>query len=388
MPITASLRSLGNSSLPPRKLAWAAACLALLTFASPLAAKTYATGEAAFAVKAYAQAAALWRKEAKAGSAHAFFQLGLLADLGLGMEHDAKAAFAYYRAAADQGLPEAALNVGVMLDAGSGVQKDNLAASTWYAKAALGGNQRAAYNLGLLYQGGIGVPANLDLAALWLGRAATLPAAKAALQRLLSSAAPRPTATGSLMPTALSAKVRYVDGVPRGEFVWTAPPGPESALFCLQVFVPDAASQPVVSIVTEASAIATPLSGDPVAWQVTRIDQNTGQYWASGWQPVGGSKAPVIRGLVTIAVNAGDAHAASAANALASTLQTNGLIVHVALNVVPGGSSQIDYRFAPDAELARTLAGFLPGFASVPVVLSPDLNTGPGEVLVTLVFAP
>lgn len=381
MPKTARSRSPGASQL----LTLAGVCAALLA-AHPALADDYADGARAFAARDYAAAAAHWQAAARAGSAEASLQLGLMADVGLGMPGDPARAFGLYLDAARLGQPDAAFNVGVMLDAGTGVARDPVAAGIWYARAVLAGNRRAAFNLGLLYRDGSGVPANADLAAYWLGVAAdTIPAAKAALQRLRPADAAPLTA-----PVPLAAEgVQMADGAVT-DLVWTAAPGPPGAVFSVQVVwraASDAQAQVVWLHDTLASAVQVPLSGAGLSWRVARIDPASGAYLTSPWQhPSGAADGADPRGLVTILVNAGDLRAAALAGGLARGLRGNGLVTRVATAAVAAPAGSVRYRFPQDGRLARDLAGFLPGFAPDGIAQSADLAAGPGEVVVQLVL--
>ncbi len=77
-----------------------------------------------------------------------------------------------YRTLAKVGNPHAEYNIGVMYDLGTGVEQDRAAAVIWYRKAANQGRDKAQFNLGFLYANGDGVSQELVLAYKWLELAA------------------------------------------------------------------------------------------------------------------------------------------------------------------------------------------------------------------------
>ncbi len=96
-----------------------------------------------------------------------------------------------FRALAEVGNPHAQYNIGVMYDLGTGVEQDRAKAVIWYRKAANQGHDKAQFNLGALYANGEGVSQELVLAYKWLELAHFLghPEAKAqrdAVGRLLT----------------------------------------------------------------------------------------------------------------------------------------------------------------------------------------------------------
>ena len=360
-----------------------AVLLAVCMAGSVAAADDYSDGQLAFQARDYAAAAHFWRKAAQAGSGDAKLQLGLMADLGLGRARDPVQAYGLYLEAAKLGVAEAAFNVGVMLDAGTGVAQDSRTASIWYARAAIGGSKRAAFNLGLLYRDGIGLPVNTDLAAYWLRAADSLPAASDVLKRL------KPESPGALTaPTPLSADAVQVAGQPTADLVWTAGTGPQTARFIVQMVSDSGAVPPVSALETAASAVSVPVPEGGILWRVARVDPGTGQYQASPWQHQLSADAPDPKGIVSLVVNPGDGRATALAGQLAAALLPSGLIVTLSTASTPQAASGIWYRYGGDASLAHDLAGFLPGFSAGAVLLAPDLQAQPGEVVVALVMTP
>ena len=73
----------------------------------------------------------------------------------------------FYRKAADQGHALAQFSIGLMYDIGQGVQQDYTQALSWYIKAAERGNAKAQNNLGFMYSEGKGVTQNYITAHMW-----------------------------------------------------------------------------------------------------------------------------------------------------------------------------------------------------------------------------
>ena len=70
---------------------------------------------------------------------------------------------------------------------------------------------------------------------------------------------------------------------------------------------------------------------------------------------------------------------------LATVGQSSGLVVTTSTTVTKAKASGVLYRFRQDADRAKAVAAFLPGFASAAPELSEDLESGPGEIVVNLV---
>lgn len=81
---------------------------------------------------------------------------------------DYETALREYRILAKVGNPHAEYNIGVMYDLGTGVEQDRAKAVIWYRKAANQGHEKAQFNLGFLYANGDGVTQELVLAYKWL----------------------------------------------------------------------------------------------------------------------------------------------------------------------------------------------------------------------------
>jgi TPR repeat protein len=121
----------------------------------------------------FATAHRIWEQHAKQGDAQAMSNLGVLYDLGQGVEQDSGRAVHWFESAAKAGHPSGMSNYGRMLEQGRGVEADPKAAAEWFDKAARQGVPEAQYNLGLLYEHGRGVAQSDEAAAAWYSRAAT-----------------------------------------------------------------------------------------------------------------------------------------------------------------------------------------------------------------------
>jgi TPR repeat protein len=69
------------------------------------------------------------------GDAEAQFNLGLMYEMGLGIEEDFELAFEWYFKSAEQGYAKSQYNVGVFLAIGKGVEKNVELAKKWIIKA-------------------------------------------------------------------------------------------------------------------------------------------------------------------------------------------------------------------------------------------------------------
>ena len=121
----------------------------------------------------YCGAAALFRRAAGQGHAHAANSLGFLYEHGLGVDQDYEQAFAWYFHAAGRGLAIAQFNLDKLYDDGRGIARGYAqAAEHWYRTAAGDCDAADQRNLGLMYAMGKGVPPDDAEAAYWFHRAA------------------------------------------------------------------------------------------------------------------------------------------------------------------------------------------------------------------------
>lgn len=129
------------------------------------AASAYAKGD-------FATAESIWRKHAEAGDGQAMNNLGVLYDLGQGVEPDMGRALHWFAESAKTGHPSGMSNYGRMLEQGRGIEANPAEAARWFDLAARQGQPEAQYNLGMLYELGRGVSQDFKAAAAWYSRAA------------------------------------------------------------------------------------------------------------------------------------------------------------------------------------------------------------------------
>ena len=337
--------------------------------------------------------------EAEDGSAEAKLGLGMLYDLGLGVERDPAAAFRWYGAAAAQGLPEALFNVAVMFDSGTGVARDRRAAAVWYARAALRGNARAQLNLGILFELGDGVDRSLPLARVWLGQAAG--SIDRARERL--DALPPAAGTPLVPPVPLASALRGDEA----ELVWSVPGGGGPFLVEIVARTASGGFEPVAETRTDLSAalLAAP-AGRPLLWRVSALGAR--DYAPSPWMRLEGAGAdsagpepvrpgsiggePVLAdgatpiGRVRFALPADDTAALVLAAELAAPFRLAGLMVAPATLGAAAGETRVRYGHESDADLAARIASALPGTIRPELAEMPDAS--PGLVEVSLAGGP
>jgi TPR repeat protein len=250
-------------------------------------AATVSDGQAAYDTGRFQDALGIWSQLAEQGDARAQFNLGLLYDIGAGVEANPTRAFAYYERAAKAGLPTAEFNVGVMYDSGRGIAHDSSKAASWYARAAARGHTRAAFNIGLLYESGDGVPKNLDVAAQWYGLAsAVIPAAETKRRGLQHETndpiTKRFTPPQAAYPVGKDAVLTPDHDI---ELVWLAPPEPSATRFFVELRAMNGGnSSEVFSGYTDLTAIVVPLNdADRFAWRVYTVAEDGSHYAAGGW---------------------------------------------------------------------------------------------------------
>jgi hypothetical protein len=359
------------------------------------------TGAEAFERQDYSAAAELWQSEAADGSAEARFGLGLIYDLGLGLPRNSAVALRWYLEAAGQGHADAQFNVAVMLDAGTGVPRDPAVAATWYARSAANGNARAQFNLAMLYENGIGVARNRDIARGWYEAARS--EISAASDRLEQLPGEDQELDGS-PPQPITGAVVGPPDAPRAELVWSATT--KSNGFLVQVArQPSQASGLAAesyeilqsrSLSQSAVVLDVPAEETRLLWRVGRIDQTgTVSAWSS-WQEIAFNvdikdqmpapeEAP---GRLMIYVNAGDQLATSFAEELSATYSEGGLEVTIRVADRPITTTTLEYYHTADANLAASIADFLPFLGPDSAIHVSDPTIGPGAVTLNLFGGP
>lgn len=124
--------------------------------------------EKALKEKDYATAFELFKPLAEQGNSEAQANLGLMYELGQGVNQDFVEAFRWYLSAAEQGTAWAQTNLGFAYFNGRGTRKDDKEAAKWLREAALQGNTRAQEALGVMYNQGRGVPKSHKEVVKWI----------------------------------------------------------------------------------------------------------------------------------------------------------------------------------------------------------------------------
>jgi len=255
----------------------------------------YDTGQAAYASGRFVDALRIWEPLAEKGDPQAAFGVGLLYDLGQGLEQNAAAAYTWYLRAAEEGFVPAQFNIGIMYDSGLGTARNATNAAAWYATAAAHGHARAAYNLALLYATGDGVPRNVEVAKAWFAAAAAhgLSAASGKLVSLREqhtslavSTAIKPllnpvTPTGPLLN-----RIMKSDADSSVELSWIAPAQPVAVAFFVEVLALDTSGyHAAFTSYLDRSSIVVRLPATPgeYAWRVYVVAASLPDYVPSAW---------------------------------------------------------------------------------------------------------
>lgn len=148
--------------------------LALLTASHCLYAQdsAFEAGKQAYLDKNYVQAMELLRPLAESGHAGALVSLGVMYDLGQGVEKNPLEAVKWFEKAALAGNAFVQHDLGVRYFKGDGVPEDPSQAVKWWTMAAQSGIAESQYNLGLLYAHGLALDHDPALAAQWYEKAA------------------------------------------------------------------------------------------------------------------------------------------------------------------------------------------------------------------------
>lgn len=123
-------------------------------------------------VKDYNKAFYWTKKSAEQGNAIAQGNIGLIYQLGRGIEKNAVLAHEWFLKAAEQGNSSSQFCLGLHYETGEGVEKDMEKAAYWYKKGAEQGEERAQYNLAFLYYYGEGVEKDIEKSVFWYKKAA------------------------------------------------------------------------------------------------------------------------------------------------------------------------------------------------------------------------
>lgn len=115
-----------------------------------------------------ARAVELYKKAAEGGYALAQYRLGVLYQIGEGVDKDLRLARKWFAAASEAGLREAEFNYAIMLETGTGGSRDPAEAARLYEISAGKGVRQAFLPLGMLYARGEGVERDLVESYKWL----------------------------------------------------------------------------------------------------------------------------------------------------------------------------------------------------------------------------
>ena len=135
---------------------------------TPPSPTAFSTAEKALKEKKYATAFGLFKPLAEQGNAEAQANIGLMYELGQGVNKDFVEAFKWYQSAATQGTAWAQTNLGFAYANGRGTKKDDNEAAKWLRSAALQGSTRAQEVLGAMYNQGRGIPNSHREAVNWI----------------------------------------------------------------------------------------------------------------------------------------------------------------------------------------------------------------------------
>lgn len=114
----------------------------------------------------------IWKDASRQGHGEAENNIGLMYELGHGVQQSDSEAARWYKLASDNGIIGAKFNLGSMYEEGRGVVQSNIEAARYYRSAGEAGFAPAQASLGYMYQYGYGVPQSSANAVLWYQRAA------------------------------------------------------------------------------------------------------------------------------------------------------------------------------------------------------------------------
>jgi TPR repeat protein len=252
--------------------------------------------QSAYAAGRFVDALRIWRPRAEQGDARAAFGLGLLYDLGEGVEQDAAAAYGWYHRAAEAGYVLAEFNIAVLCDSGTGTARNPTEAALWYARAAAHGYARAEYDLAQLYQAGDGVPRNLDMAERWYAAAAshglsaaTLKLASLREERRKAAVSPvveNPSLAPAVPAHAPAFSTSRASATVEIELSWAAPAEPVPVEYFVQVLALDggAAHRAFTGFSKEsAMLVSLPRAPADYAWRIYTVAASVPDYAPSAW---------------------------------------------------------------------------------------------------------
>ena len=135
----------------------------------------FVEGDTALAREFYARSLPGMRTLAGQGDPEAMADLGLLYNIGLGIECQPESSVYWVTRAAEAGLARAQYYTGFYYFHGVGVQENPTRALEWLEMGSLGGNAKAQALLGNILYNGWGVPRDVEGARQWFTQAETHP---------------------------------------------------------------------------------------------------------------------------------------------------------------------------------------------------------------------
>jgi serine/threonine protein kinase len=218
----------------------------------PLEDKAFQTGYALYHQGQYQQALPHLQQAADAGNIRACLDLGVMYELGLGVEQDASEVAIWYDSVQQQeaellkqgnsGDAAGRFYVGRYYEFAAGAKKDPLKAKGWYQRAATQGHAEAQCSLGDCYANGIGASKDLTQAKQWYEKAAAQGnmRAKAQLGALQRPSAPPP-------PPPVVSNTTPSTNTPSSFFAANNPPKPDNKVEAQQAVnnPPQVAPKPV-----------------------------------------------------------------------------------------------------------------------------------------------
>jgi serine/threonine protein kinase len=216
--------------------------------------KAFQTGYALYHQGQYLQALPHLRQAAKAGYAPAYIDLGVMHELGLGVDKEVDEATIWYKKAqrseswfeqqADTEEAMAQFYLGRYYQFAAGSKKDGLEASGWYRRAAKQGHAEAQCSLGDCYANGIGVNKDLTQAKQWYEKAAAQGNVRAKAQ------------LAALQPASVVSHPTPSTNTPSSFFAASNPPKPDNKVEAKQAInnpplappkpIPEKSAAPVV----------------------------------------------------------------------------------------------------------------------------------------------
>lgn len=205
---------------------------------------------------------------------------------------------------------------------------------------------------------------------------------------------------GLAAPDILDMDVKSDGDQWRIDLAWTESAGPRDSSYIVElVTIPDASTGETELVgFVETGELGASLYVDRVPvgliMRISRVALDGSEYAAGAWTELSpgtevSAPSPFTPfGRVTIRVGATDMAARRLAIELASGLAAQGVWIHLQEMDLDQEQTTVAYRFAADAELASSVAAYLPVLGPEDAMRLVDLPAAPGEVVVSLVGGP